>query len=371
MKHIVKDNQRALLFKQGIYQKCLRPGIHHYSSFRHSVHIMDIRFPFYIEGRDIGMFLSDEALRRELAVIELEEGSIAIHLADGVVEGVLRPGKHAFWSVYQKHEFIQVDLGCPDIDPSLDKRLYAVSKLAEYLYVFDVGEHEMGLVYFDHARHQVCQPGRYYYWKGAVPVHMEKVDMRRRQIDMTGQEIMTEDKVALRLNFVCHYRVVDPVQVVNVADYENQIYILMQLALREYVGSLRLDDLLLKKKEIGDYILEQLQPRGAEMGVEFLFAGVKDIILPGEIRDILNTVLLAEKQAQANVITRREETASTRSLLNTAKLMEENATLYKLKELEFLETICDRIGSISVMGGGSLLEQLNALISGKEHPNNP
>ena len=73
-------------------------------------------------------------------------------------------------------------------------------------------------------------------------------------------------------------------------------------------------------------------------------------------------MLIAEKQALANVITRREETASTRSLLNTAKLMDENGTLYNLKELEFLERICDKVGSISVSGSGGLLEQLNALL---------
>lgn len=80
------------------------------------------------------------------------------------------------------------------------------------------------------------------------------------------------------------------------------------------------------------------------------------------MKDILNTVLLAEKKAQANLLTRREETASTRSLLNTAKLMDENQTLFRLKELEFLEKICDRIGSISVTGGGDLLERLSSLI---------
>lgn len=79
----------------------------------------------------------------------------------------------------------------------------------------------------------------------------------------------------------------------------------------------------------------------------------------------MNTVLLAEKKAQANLITRREETASTRSLLNTAKLMDENETLYRLKELEFLEKICEKIGSISLTGGSSLLEQLNFLLGSK------
>jgi hypothetical protein len=76
-------------------------------------------------------------------------------------------------------------------------------------------------------------------------------------------------------------------------------------------------------------------------------------------------VLLAEKKAQANIITRREETASTRSLLNTAKIMDENQTLFRLKELEFLEKICEKIGTISLTGGGNLLEKLNSLLGDK------
>ena len=91
---------------------------------------------------------------------------------------------------------------------------------------------------------------------------------------------------------------------------------------------------------------------------------MKDIILPGEIRDIMNTVLIAEKRAQANVITRREEVASTRSLLNTARLMEENQTLFKLKELEYLEKICDNVGNITVNGGSDLLSQLTYILKG-------
>lgn len=80
----------------------------------------------------------------------------------------------------------------------------------------------------------------------------------------------------------------------------------------------------------------------------------------------MNSVLVAEKTAQANVISRREEVASTRSLLNTAKLMDENKTLYKLKELEYLERICDRVGEISVNGNSGLVEQLGQLIGNRQ-----
>ena len=102
-----------------------------------------------------------------------------------------------------------------------------------------------------------------------------------------------------------------------------------------------------------------------DLFVEITDAGVKDIILPGEIREIMNTVLVAEKRAQANVITRREEVASTRSLLNTAKLMDENQTLYKLKELEYVERICENVGNISLNGNGNILSQLTEILSAK------
>ena len=76
----------------------------------------------------------------------------------------------------------------------------------------------------------------------------------------------------------------------------------------------------------------------------------------------MNTVLVAEKRAQASVIARSEEVASTRSLLNTAKLMEENQTLYRLKELEYVERICANVGNISLNGNGDLLAQLGKLL---------
>ena len=79
----------------------------------------------------------------------------------------------------------------------------------------------------------------------------------------------------------------------------------------------------------------------------------------------MNQVLVAEKRAQANTIMRREETASTRSLLNTAKLMEENAMLWKLKEMEYVEKIAEKISTISVNGNGKLVEQLKELFTPK------
>ena len=102
------------------------------------------------------------------------------------------------------------------------------------------------------------------------------------------------------------------------------------------------------------------------MGLTLARVGVKDIILPGEVRAILSRVVEAEKAALANVIRRREETAATRSLLNTAKVMEDSPIALRLKELETLERITEKIDKISVFGGlDSLLTDLVKLVPAK------
>ena len=169
---------------------------------------------------------------------------------------------------------------------------------------------------------------------------------------------MTKDKAGIRINFQARYKIIDIKKAIHDnKTYEKQLYSLFQLALREFMGTLTLDEILERKTSIAENVLETMQVKVPDLGVEIIDCGVKDIILPGDMKEIMNRVLIAEKKAQANIINRREETASTRSMLNTAKLMEDNKMLYKLKEMEYLEKIADKINSFSVSGGHQLLEQ--------------
>ena len=215
-----------------------------------------------------------------------------------------------------------------------------------------VGDGETGLLYIDGRYTQQLESGTYDYWVYAHEVSCKVFNLKIQQLEISGQEILTADKVGIRMNLLCGYRITDPLSLVQKTEGSAKLlYAKIQLLTREYVGRHRLDELLAQQEAYC---------------VEILDVGIKDIILPGEIRDIMNTVLVAEKKAQANVIMRREEVASTRSLLNTAKLMEENQILYRLKELEYLERICDKVGSISVSGAGNLLEQLSGLTLPRE-----
>ncbi|NJO92583.1 MAG: slipin family protein, partial [Chloroflexia bacterium] len=169
------------------------------------------------------------------------------------------------------------------------------------------------------------------------------------------------------VNFYTQYIVNDVVKALTEnKDFEKQLYIIMQLALREFIGTLTLDEILEKKESINQYVLENVKDKVEKLGVEIKDSGVRDIILPGDVKDIMNQVLIAQKKAQANIVTRREETASTRSLLNTAKLMEENEMLFKLKEMEYVEKIAEKINSISLSGGNQVVEQLKDIFVPKK-----
>lgn len=277
---------------------------------------------------------------------------------------MLRQGKHAFWSVVDQHEFKLVDISTPEVDASIPA--YIFSSIPHIYYTkIEVAAYQKARLYFDQKLVRILDAGTYYFWKNSTKVDVGFVDTRLTQMNITGQEILTADKVSLRINFVCNYRVTDYVRILTeIDDFAEQMHVAAQLALREYVGKHKLDEILENKDQMSEFVFGKLKSREKELFVEITDAGVKDIILPGEIREIMNTVLIAEKRAQANVITRREEVASTRSLLNTAKLMDENQTLYKLKELEYVERICENVGNISLNGNGNILSQLTAILNG-------
>lgn len=357
----INENQRGLMFRRGRFERLLEPG--RYRVFgSDAVEALALDEPISSAFCPIETLLNNETIAVLTDSVRVADGQLALHFADGNFAGVLEPGKYAFFHIGTRHEFRIVDTSEPEIDP--ETRKY-IDKIPSSLYLtVSVAEYEKARLYYDNRLVRLLDGGVYYFWNGSVQVGADKTDMRLTQLTVNGQELLTSDKVTLRVSFICNYRIIDPVKALcEVDDFREQLHVAAQLALRDYVGRRTLDDILQQKEQLSEYVGERLAERAKRLYVEISDAGVKDIILPGEIRDIMNTVLMAEKRAQANVITRREEVASTRSLLNTAKLMDENRTLYRLKELEHIEKICEQVGSITLNGSGDILGQLSALLN--------
>jgi regulator of protease activity HflC (stomatin/prohibitin superfamily) len=210
---------------------------------------------------------------------------------------------------------------------------------------------------------ETLPPGRYAFWKNVAKVAMVPVDLRETMLDVAGQEIMTADKVTLRMNAVVTYRVADARKAVSTTDDVRQaLYREAQLALRAVVGAKELDTFLTAKDGVAQELEEILRPRAAALGLEVIAVGIRDVILPGDMKDLMNKVTEAKKAVEANLIVRREETAAMRSQANTAKLLEGNPTLMRLRELEILEKIAASSKLNVVLGEKGLADRVVKLL---------
>lgn len=354
----------GLVFKKGDYVKVITEGLH-WLGFNQRVLMYDLSTSFTTPIA-LEVLLKDEVLAAMLDVVEVKDGEIVLLYEKGNFKNVLNAGRYVFWKGLIEREYVRVDLSKIYITENLDKSLFSNYEVNKYIRTFEVAAYEKAVLLVDDVYTKTLGGGTYRFWRNDTSIKIAKADLRQLQLEISGQELLTKDKAAIRINFYTQYKVKDVEKaLLENKDYEKQLYITMQLVLRAYVGAYTLDELLERKDNIAEAVFEDVKTSASKLGVTVINCGIRDVILTGEMKDIMNQVLVAQKKAQANVIMRREETASTRSLLNTAKLMEENDMLYKLKEMEYVEKIAEKIGEITVSGNGNMVTQLKEIFSGK------
>lgn len=373
----IRKGQLGLLAKQGDFYQVLEAGEHRLPWFnKPDVTVVDMN------GDDVAPELADYLRRFQpewvekycLSVDTAEQETAALY-RNGVLLEIIPPGaRRLFW---RDGDSLQVKrMSTQDVHVPIDVmnavlqprgRNEAV-KGREAILTAQVPAWHVGVLKIDGETQALLPPGLSAYWKINHLVEAEVVDTRLQALEVSGQEILTKDKVNLRINLGANWRYLDVLQTYSqLAKPLDYLYRELQFALREAVGTRTLDELLENKQVIDDVVSAQVIARMAPFGIEVASTGVKDIVLPGDMKTILSRLVEAEKSAQANVIRRREETAATRSLLNTAKVMENNPVALRLKELETLERVAERIDKISVFGG--LDQVLHGLVNIKGKTN--
>ncbi|ALJ15044.1 hypothetical protein ATM17_19950 [Sphingopyxis macrogoltabida] len=288
-----------------------------------------------------------------LTVVRTAENEIAVIERDGIINTILGPdAKLIVWSDAGPWKASLVDIvDNVRVEPKLLQRLQKTDRM-QFVTVVEVGEGKTALVSIDGRMTDRLEPGVYGYWNPGRKIGVKLVDLTRQSLDVTGQEMLTRDRVTLRINISAEYRVADPLlAVTSVKDFADALYRALQLAFRKTLGALTLDQILENKVTVDAGAADKVRADMALIGVEVSDIALKDVILPGEMREILNQVVAVQKEAEANVIRRREETNATRSLLNTAKVMAENPVMLRLKELEALESIAGKVERLTVLGG--------------------
>ena len=354
---VIGDAERGLVYRNRRFERVLAPGVHRLFAWRDQMEVVvhDIRKPEY-SGQDADALVATMGARLAETFVLADIGTDEVGLVskNGKLEDVLPPGlRKLYWRGLVPVEVRKVLLADGlRIDADTTRRLRQLGVLNKIAVVLDVPAESAGLVFIDNQLVQVVDAGSYAFWNFQKNVMAEVVELRVQSMEVSGQELLTRDKVSLRVNLAASMRVTDPVAArTRVAKYGDHLYRELQYGLRKAVAARTLDELLGDKATLDAEIFAYVRGRVQELGIEVLGVGIKDVILPGEMREILNGVVQAEKQAQANVIRRREEANATRSLLNTAKLVEGSPVLMRLKELEALEKVTEKIDKLTVFDG--------------------
>lgn len=357
---IISENEIAVVTKATGVVKILTEG-KYWLGFGVRATIYDKANDFYVH-QNVDVLLSYPEFREHVHVISVPEGHICLMYWNDILVKIFNVGRHILWKGLKQYDFKIIDTTGLAIQEEIPVFVLQKSLMAPYIRSYKIDPNEKGVLYIDGKFDRILDAGVYYWWVNPIPVVLNKVDMRQTILELSGQEILTKDKAQIRINFTVQYRVIDIEKLfLNNRDYEKQLHNIMQLSLRGFIGQITLDELMENKTQVNEYMMNFSKEKVSQLGVELLDCGLKDIILPGDMKEIMNQVLIAEKKAQANIIMRREETASTRSLLNTAKLMEENTMLMRLKEMEYVEKIADKINTISISGNGQVIDQLKQM----------
>jgi regulator of protease activity HflC (stomatin/prohibitin superfamily) len=212
-----------------------------------------------------------------------------------------------------------------------------------------VWETERGLLYRDGQFVRLLGPGRYVYWRW-VKVRLAKVSIRQMSHVITGQEILTADKVEVRVSLIAQYTVSDPVLALHsVENYAEQLYQDLQLSLREAVSGRTLDVLMEAREELGKELLAKVVTLAQSYGLDVKRVGIRDIVLPGTVRNVLLKEVEADREGRAELVKARHEVAAARARANTAKILADNPNVARMQEVDALVKLAGRQGNVVLL----------------------
>jgi regulator of protease activity HflC (stomatin/prohibitin superfamily) len=186
------------------------------------------------------------------------------------------------------------------------------------------------------------------YWIASASTYIYPIDMRPEFITIQGQDVLTSDGVTVKISLAAEFQVMDPNLAVNkTANFRGNLYLVLQMTLREIVAQGKIDVLLENRAGIGSKLMERASGKAEQMGIKIISCDIKDMMFPGEMKKVFAQVVKAQKEGQAALERARGETAALRSLANAARTMDDNPNLLQLRALQAL---ADSSGNTLVLG---------------------
>ncbi len=168
---------------------------------------------------------------------------------------------------------------------------------------------------------------------------MIKVDQRVVTLDVPTQEAITKDNVTVKVNAVCYFRVLEPVDaVVNVTNYLLATQQIAQTTLRSVLGQSELDELLSERDQINSQLQQIIDEQTEPWGIKVSVVEVKDVELPQTMQRAMARQAEAERERRAKIIHAEGERQASRELAEAARIM---STESGALQLRYLQTLTD------------------------------
>lgn len=360
----IREHEKGILFHDKQFVKILDTGVHWVFGW-----VWNFRVDIFstiisrIVHPQLEMIVKSGQLAPHADIFDLNDDQVGLIWVDGRISGAIGAGVYAFWNQFHDISIDIFDIGDSEIEHAKLPVIRKSKVLDEFVNMFTVETGTEAILKKDGKFHRVLEPGQHMFWKDAGVFRSIHVEKREVKLEVSGQELITADKVTLRINAMVTSRVVDIRKAIGeVDDFTQALYKEAQLVIRETIGTRDLETILAEKDSVSQEMQTVLTKRAHRLGIEVLSFGIKDIILPGDMKDLMNKVVEAKKTSEANLIVRREETAALRSQMNSAKILESSPVLMKLKELEILEKIAGNTDLKVILGDEGLKDKIMKLI---------
>jgi regulator of protease activity HflC (stomatin/prohibitin superfamily) len=296
MLHVtVKDGERAFLTRDGKLERVLAPGRHRLFDPRRALAaevLRVVRAEFPADRYAVLKAARPDLTAELFEAVETRAREIAIVSLDGQPVQLMIPWQtRVYWKVATRVDVERIDVSS---DPRVDPRHLTIVDRSRGTVITEavVENHEAGLLYVEGRLVERLAPGRHAFWTAGPKIEVKRLDLRPQTVEITAQEMLTKDRIALRVTLTAFRRIVDPERVVaTVPDVDAWLYRLVQFAIREAVAGRTLDEVLSAKAALDAELRDYVRARIVDSGVEVTELGVKDVILPGEIRELVNKVV--------------------------------------------------------------------------------
>ena len=166
----------------------------------------------FVAPIELNILLQNEKLASLLEIVEVADNEIALYFTNGLFKEVLLTGRYAFWKGYMENAFIRADVSKVEITEKIAVAMFENVKVRPFVKKFQVANFEKGLLFVNGEFIKELVAGTYYFWNNAISIEIKNIDIRQQQMEISGQELLTKDKAALRINFFVRYQVVDTIK---------------------------------------------------------------------------------------------------------------------------------------------------------------